>query len=189
MKRMEESDRYNYPDLKPDSIVIDGGGYEGNWAKLLWRKHRCRIFVFEPIHEFANKIVANLEIQMTGGITVINRGLGAYQRWEGFSIQGDSSGAFGRYGPIETVEVIAIGPIIESWPEIALLKLNVEGMEYEILEALIAQDLMPRIANLQVQFHRLPGSDELISELAEGLKQTHELVYHEPYCWEGWKRK
>ena len=62
-------------------------------------------------------------------------------------------------------------------------------MEYEILEALIAQDLMPKIANLQVQFHRLPGSDHLIQEITQGLKQTHELVYHEPYCWEGWKRK
>lgn len=189
MKRMEESDRYNYPDLKPDSIVIDGGGYEGNWAKQLWRKYRCRIFVFEPIHKFANEIANGLEFQMTGGITVINRALGSYSRWEAFSVHGDSTGAFSKNGPFETVEVLAIGPIIESWPEVALLKLNVEGMEYEIIEALIAQDLMPRIANLQVQFHRLPGSDQLIEEITQGLKQTHELVYHEPYCWEGWKRK
>ena len=189
MKRMEESDRYNYPDLKPDSIVIDGGGYEGNWAKILWRQHRCRIFCFEPINRFANEITANLEAQMNGGITVINKGLGSYHRYEAFSVQADSSGAFGNSGPVETVEILAIGPIIESWPEIALLKLNVEGMEMEILETLIAQDLMPRIVNLQVQFHRIPGSDAMIEELTAGLKKTHELVYHEPYCWEGWTRK
>ena len=171
MKRMEESVSFS------------------NWAKELWWKYGCRIFVFEPVKKFAHDIAMNLHPEMTGAVTIINRGLGSYPRWEAFSVHGDSTGAFSKNGPFETVEILAIGPIIESWPEIALLKLNVEGMEYEILEALIAQDLMPRIVNLQVQFHRIPGSDRLIEEITQGLKQTHELVYHEPYCWEGWKRK
>ncbi len=185
MKPMEEADRYNYPELVPDSIVIEGGAYECNWANELWKKYRCKIISFEPIksfwHNCMNRRMCKVDIQ------VINRALGAYPRFETFNVQNDSSGMFAGSGVEELVEVVAIGPIVDSWPQVDLLKLNVEGMEYEILEALISQDLMRKVVNLQVQFHRIGGANHLRSTIQQGLSKTHDLVYNEPWCWEGWK--
>ncbi len=185
MKTMEESDRYNYPDLTPDSIVVDGGGYECNWANEIWKKYQPKIYVFEPIKAFADNC---FQRRLDPSITIVNKGLGAFGRYEVFNVQNDSSGIHAGSGVEETVEIFPIGDLVQGFARgVDLLKLNIEGMELEVLDALIGQDLMPRIVNLQVQFHRVPGAQSLIPEIQKGLEKTHDLVYDAPWFWSGYK--
>ena len=51
--------RFDY-ELAPDSLVLDLGGYEGQWASDLYARQRCRIDVFEPVARFAAAIGARL---------------------------------------------------------------------------------------------------------------------------------
>ena len=45
--------RLNY-DLKRDSVVLDLGGYRGEWADNIHARYGCKIHVFEPVASFAN---------------------------------------------------------------------------------------------------------------------------------------
>ena len=48
--------RLNYH-LRPDSVVMDLGGYRGDWAHEIHSRYRCRVHVFEPVLSFADGIV------------------------------------------------------------------------------------------------------------------------------------
>jgi len=48
--------RLNY-DLDENSMVFDLGGYEGQWASDIFSMYCCSIHVFEPVEEFADKII------------------------------------------------------------------------------------------------------------------------------------
>ena len=45
-----------FPFLNKDSIVLDLGGYKGDWASDIYSKYLCNIEVFEPIPKFYNNI-------------------------------------------------------------------------------------------------------------------------------------
>ena len=47
--------RLNY-ELNEKSVVIDLGGYEGQWAADIFCKYVCSIHVFEPVKKFADNI-------------------------------------------------------------------------------------------------------------------------------------
>lgn len=43
-------------DLGVDSVVMDIGGYEGQWASDIYAMYRCKVHVFEPVQEYYNTI-------------------------------------------------------------------------------------------------------------------------------------
>ena len=47
--------RLNYP-LSTDSLVLDLGGFQGQWTSDLFAKYRCKIIIFEPVAEYARYI-------------------------------------------------------------------------------------------------------------------------------------
>ena len=60
---------------------------------------------------------------------------------------------------------------------INLLKLNVEGSEYEIYKELINSKLIGNIENIQVQFHKRGSKSEAqYYELRDKLRETHHLT-------------
>lgn len=185
MTPFTESMRYEYPDLTPECVVLDCGGYEGNFAKPIWQKYHCKIYSYEPIYKFAMEMRRVFPPE----IIVVPRGVGAYARKARMGVQNDSSGLFAVGITDEIVEIESLPVIVTRFEEVALLKLNVEGAEFEILEALLDGGLMPKIRNLQVQFHsHVSGAVERHGEIVKGLEKTHHCVYDEPWCWEGWKR-
>ncbi len=50
-----ESIRLDYP-LREDAIVIDAGGYIGDFAADVINKFDCEVDVFEPVNEYAKRI-------------------------------------------------------------------------------------------------------------------------------------
>lgn len=48
--------RLDYEFLNPKSVVFDLGGYEGQWASDIFGKYGSKVFVFEPMLEYAKFI-------------------------------------------------------------------------------------------------------------------------------------
>jgi hypothetical protein len=48
--------RLNYDSLDKNSIVVDLGGYKGQWASDIFSKYQSRVFVFEPVAAYFNFI-------------------------------------------------------------------------------------------------------------------------------------
>jgi hypothetical protein len=82
-----------------------------------------------------------------------------------------------------TAELDSIGPV-------DLLKLNIEGLEYEVLENLLTSGRLATVRFLQVQFHDfVPDAHPRRDELHARLRATHELAWDFPFVWESWTRR
>ena len=194
-----ESMRYEY-DLSPASLVIDAGGYEGNWAAEMFRRYKCQMMIFEPVAAFYAQIAAKFSGKPEIG--VIHGGLGGSDCGAGidveFHIQNDSTGRFAGSDKTETCHLYAASYVIGNLDRhVDLLKLNVEGSEYDILENLIDRGKMNHIRNLQIQFHGIPTLNPKArwKKIREALAETHVLDYADPSMefqdntWEGWRLK
>ena len=75
--------------------------------------------------------------------------------------------------------------------KISLMKINIEGGEYELLEYLTNQQkFLERIENIQVQFHDFESdSKKRMKNIQNILSRTHYLTYQFEFVWENWKLK
>ncbi|TMA87233.1 MAG: FkbM family methyltransferase, partial [Deltaproteobacteria bacterium] len=72
---------------------------------------------------------------------------------------------------------------------IALMKINIEGGEYDLLDHLIETGFVSRIDNIQVQFHDFVAEAESrMVRIQERLSQTHAITYQYPFVWENWRK-
>ena len=73
--------------------------------------------------------------------------------------------------------------------KIDLLKLNVEGAEYSILEDILNSDLQGRFVNLQIQFHKSYENKNRYNQIKNKLEKKYKLIWRYPWIWESWKLK
>jgi FkbM family methyltransferase len=146
--------------------------------------------VFEPITVFADNIAARFA--RNDDIEVVHCALGAATRKETMHICGASSSSYKQKSDAEIVQFVDA----EQWfidndiRHVALMKLNIEGGEYELLERLLDADLIARVDDIQVQFHNVaPGSAERMQRIQDRLRQTHAPTYQYRFVWENWTRK
>lgn len=188
----EEGDktfRLDY-DLNESSIVFDLGGYEGQWASDIFAKYCCFIYVFEPVQAFADKIT--LRFKSNSKIFIYNFGLSDQTKNCAISIDQDSSSIFVREGNVEKVKLVEAKEFFgdKNIQEVDLMKINIEGGEYDLLEYLIATDLIKSVKNIQVQFHDfMPNAEERMKSIQSRLSKTHKLTWQYPFVWENWQLK
>lgn len=181
--------RFNY-DLTPTSKVLDLGGYEGQWASDIYSRYCCQIYIFEPVKAFADRIESRYS--HNSDIHVMQYGLGASSRSEALSVAQDGSSAFKDFGNSEEIEILDVVTWLEDnkIDEIDLMKVNIEGGEYELLERLIETQRIRSIRNLQVQFHELTkDSESRMKRIQTRLRETHRPTYQYKFIWENWERE
>jgi FkbM family methyltransferase len=194
-----EQRRYEY-DLGPASVVLDVGAYEGTFTRTIHERYGCQVYAFEPIRAHFETVKA-----LAGpNVSVFGFGIGASDRTEQISVRGDSSSIFAHphasaragsaaAGPerTERIEIRSLARVLEQLElsYVDLLKLNVEGCEYEILEQILQSGLTERFGNIQVQFHDVvPGAAARREAIRKGLSSTHRITYDEPFVWESHER-
>ena len=183
--------RFHY-DLDENSMVLDLGGYEGQWASDLFGRYRCSIFIFEPVTSFANRI--SKRFNKNDKIQVLPYGLGSNSRFDKIRISADASSIFGKSGRLEKIEIVDVKDWLEKNltdnQHIDLMKINIEGGEYELLDRLIETQLINFVENVQVQFHQIsPNSLSHMQRIQADLMKTHKPTYQYKFVWENWTRK
>lgn len=185
-----EALRRQFPGLPADPVVFDMGGFEGNWAVEVAEAHGGTFHIFEPHPRFAQALQERFAGQPQ--MHVYPFALGQKAGRLDLSDTGDASSAIVQgeravSGQIEAVEDFFAQHDI---PTIDLMKVNIEGGEYDLLPALIGSGLMARIGLLQVQFHLYAQSDiDQREALRADLAKTHLCDWAYPFVWEQWSRK
>lgn len=178
-------------DLSPKSVVLDVGGFEGQWASDIFGMYLCDVHVFEPVREHFESI--SRRFQLNKSIHVYPFGLGASARRESIAVAGDASSIVrAPSNENESIDIVEAGDFLnEHFPAtLDLVKINIEGAEYELLEHLISQGVTKRVRNIQVQFHNfIPHAFERMRAIQQDLAVTHKLTYQYPFVWENWRRK
>lgn len=187
----DETLRLYYENLNAESVVFDLGGYKGQWASDIFAKYCCQIHVFEPVPTFYEKITQRF--QHNKSIKVHPFGLAAQTQSMAIDLCEDGSSMFKDNS--ETSIEGSLMSVTEFWEKegvekINLMKINIEGGEYELLEVLIQNKIINSIDNIQVQFHDfIPNAYARMRLIQEALSVTHELTYQYEFVWENWRKK
>jgi hypothetical protein len=157
--------RYEY-NFNPYDLVIDIGSYRREFADTITKKFGCKVECFDALDQRAAWIHDGT-IELGGQFY--------------YTSQYDTNNK-------QTFRCVDIAPYLDK--EIALCKINIEGMEYVLLQYIISKGLIKNIKNLQVQFHLIDNEDTklMYNVLAQQLRKTHSLTWQYPFCWENWKR-
>lgn len=181
--------RLNY-NLNSESLVIDAGGYKGDWAEKIYNKYFSKIIIFEPVNTYFNQIKNRFSEKKE--ISVFNFGLSNTDKEEIIYHTNDASSVFWGSGKSEIIKLKPFNEFLESnnIHVVDLIKINIEGGEYDLLDNIIENNIQSNIKNLQIQFHRfVPDCIERRDKIREKLSETHELTYDYEFIWENWKLK
>lgn len=86
----------------------------------------------------------------------------------------------------------------EDWLEthlpgkvVDLIKINIEGGEYDLLEHLLSSGMVKRFKNIQVQFHEdvIPKAEARMRKIHDELSKTHRVTFQKIFIWENWEIK
>ncbi|HNT36303.1 MAG TPA: FkbM family methyltransferase, partial [bacterium] len=185
----DKTHRVQY-DLREDSVVFDLGGYEGAWASDIFSRYVCTIYVFEPVAQFVAEI--RRRFARNPKIGVYDFGLSDRDQEASLSISSSSSSLFKSGGKVERIRLRQASAFMKEKgiSHVDLMKINIEGGEYDLLEHLLDVGFIEHITNLQIQFHDfVPQSRQRMEVIQRRLSETHELTYRFPFIWENWQRK
>ena len=176
--------------LSHDSLVFDVGGYKGRWAADIHKRFNCSLFIFEPVKQYAEVIKKRFESEPR--VRVFAYGLGSGNRVDTIGLSDDASSVVRPAKQTVEIEMRDVVDFLkaEGVQKIDLVKINIEGGEYELLEALLKSGFCERIENFQIQFHDFfPDSAARMTTIQSRLAKTHELTWQYPFIWENWRKK
>ena len=176
-------------DLNKDSIVLDIGSYIGQFSRKIYDRHKCRVFAFEPIQEYfknsQNGFLKGLPVK------VFNYGIGPENLTTTIHKSGDTSSMLSHEGEMEVITVRTMEGVMGNIgiDNADLVKINIEGIEYSLLDKWYQSGLLARFKNLQIQFHKIPGWETLVTKARQQLAGMHSITYNLEMVWENWQRK
>ncbi len=184
--------RLDYPELNEKSVVFDVGGYLGTFTESIYTRYGSNIHLFEPVDEFHK--ACDFKFRHISKIKIHKYGLSKDNITSSIYISEDAS----SITPIDDAarEDIILRNILEVIKElnidsIDLIKINIEGEEYNLLESLVSDnEIICKVKNIQVQYHTfIPGAEKRREGINELLKNTHECTWCYDWVWENWKLK
>lgn len=173
---------YILPELLHDSSIIYsfGIGKDISFDKACIKKHRCKVFAFDPTPKSINwigrqKLPVNFQFYHFG---ISSAGSGYYDFYMPKHVKG-VSGSLVLQNDVAKENHISV--LMKSFDDIAaelnhrhidVLKMDIEGAEYAVLEKILASPVT--IDQLIVEFHdrsfdlTVPKSREIVKKVIEG---------------------
>lgn len=188
--RGDETLRMSYP-LTSDSVVVDAGGFEGEWSYNIYSRFQSNIYLLEPIKDFYNKAKSRfIDIPK---VTTLNYAVSNKTCDAQMAVDGYGSSFFDlEPEKVEEVKCLDIKEFLDTYniASIDLLKLNIEGSEYDVLERLLELNLLSTVKDIEIQFHSyFPEAKVRRDAILEQLSHTHERSWNYEWIMESWKLK
>lgn len=178
-------------DIDESSTVIDAGAFNGDWSKKLWDRYQPNIYAFEPAPSGVKAMKKTFADEPR--VQVFEYGLSAADEKASLALSGPGSSIYedsGAFGSID-VEIRDVAAVFDELDldEIDLLKVNIEGGEYDLFDRLFETGWMPRVRLVLIQFHEWhPKAYRRRREIRRALSRDHEEVWNYPWVWEYWRR-
>ena len=142
---------YCFHSENPEPCIIDCGGNIGMsavWFKLAYPK--CKLTVYEADPAIADILKRNIAQAKLDQVTVRNTAVWSCETSLQFDNRGNDSGRICEAG---TLTVPAVDIVKELPAEVDLLKLDIEGAEYAVLDHLCDTGAIERIQAVVAEFH------------------------------------
>lgn len=179
--------------LPKGAVVLDLGGYLGDFAADVRARFDAQVHLFEPSAAFQRACVDRFHDDPK--VQCHAFGLGADTATLTLTDDADASSVVSEKTGQMSGETVSIRRFSEVYEELGLthidlLKINIEGGEFDVLPHLINSGLIARIDHLQIQFHDFVTDAEARRDaIRAALSATHECTWDYPFVWESWSRK
>lgn len=183
--------RFEY-ELGPDSLIFDVGGFRGDFACEIYERYQSKIWIFEPVLEF--HMLMSDRFRENKNIRLFNVALDRETKTSTISIGMDRSSYERdlRNGDFEKIQLKNVAEFCDEnqVQHIDLIKINIEGAEYDLLDKVLESGLHKVIRYFQIQFHDFsPLAEKRREEIRKKLSETHFLQWDYPFVWESWEIK
>lgn len=184
--------RLDYPSLTADSIVFDLGGYVGGFAADIHHKYGCKVYVFEPHPVYFAQLVERFRGNEM--IILCNYGVSGVDGEFALSDSGDASSFAGTHPGDEQITCVTreFFDVVNELgiDHIDLMKINIEGGEYPLLEHISSKGMLGIADNYQIQFHDfIQGAKDRRDLITDALSETHHRTWCYTFVWENWEIK
>ena len=198
-----EDKRYQY-NLKSDSVVIDLGAYVGLWARDIVNKFNCKVHSYEAVERYFSQIDYDNVIPYQSAVTcktgtdyihVCDEGstiesLAEFKKKNDLDSGYQSNVKSHADIPLEKIDTTDINEILAKFDKIDLLKINIEGGEYDILSRMCSTGTISKVKNLQIQFHNfVEDAQNKYDNITTELKKTHACDFDSRWRWSFWSEK
>ena len=180
-----EKKRLDY-NLDENSIVVDLGSYHGCFALEIFKKFKCTVYSFEPLKQFYEYSKFTIKKDK---IKFFNYALGKSNDKEILYLNGDETSFFNKSNINEEIDIREFNQAISDLDikKIDLLKINIEGAEYDLLDHILENNIILKIKNLQIQFHsNIIDFKKRKKIITKNLSKTHKRNWYFPGVWENW---
>jgi FkbM family methyltransferase len=180
-------------DLDADSVVLDVGAYVGNWSEKVSDRYGCTIHAYEPASAAVRR--ASKRLSDRDKVHLHQYGLGASDQRARLAMAGPGSSVHTETSPMGSYEDITIRDVSAvlaelGLEEIDLLKVNIEGGEFDLFDRLVETGWMPKVRQTMIQFHEFhPNAYWRRFVVRRALRRTHTEVWDYPWVWEFWARR
>ncbi|CAF1262108.1 unnamed protein product [Adineta steineri] len=191
--------------LNASSLIIEVGGNTGLDTSKFIELYNCSIISFEPLIQMSNDLKKKFETNSK--IEIQPYGLGNQARTisiEPFDNENTGTSMFRKVSnknstKIQTIEILNIIEVIQNIRKtktlnngmIDMISINCEGCEFEILPALISNNLLQYFRIIQFASHMnfLNDSSCIYCQIEQTLEKTHQIIYQYTMLWEAWVMK
>lgn len=179
--------------LDSKSLVLDVGAHNGDWAAHMIDRYDPTIVAFELDPDTLPGLVERF--RHNPKVTVHDYGIHDRDATMELAQRGMGSTMFGEPVPSPeparrtTARVRDVAAVLDELgpKSIDLVKINIEGGEYGVLERLIETAWMSRIRCLMVQFHEwIDGAHYRRFRIRHALRRTHREAWNYDFIWEKW---
>jgi hypothetical protein len=125
-------------------------------------------------------------------VNVFDFGLADEDKVVQLSLSADASSLFKTEENSVQVELKKASTFLidQNINRIDLMKINIEGGEYDLMDHLIESGVIKKIKNVQIQFHDfVPDAESRMRKIQNGLSKTHFTTYSYEFVWENWRLK
>lgn len=169
-----ELDEYRLSSMGPLQTVVDCGGHIGSFsAAVLRRWPECQVITIEPSEKNAEMIRQNAPGAMLV-VTAIGDGTGTVVLTSAF--EGDTVFHTERASEVasnaQTARLSRLSAIIEDTTHVDLLKMDIEGDEYDVFTDLVIYNQMHKISRIVGEWHYFTK----VAKLLELLRPTHHIT-------------
>jgi len=162
---------YDFETDRQSPLVIDGGSNIG--MSILYCKHLhpdARIIGFEPDPNIFGLLQENVSNNGLSKVELVNAGLGRKKEVVQFV---PDSGSGGHVGDSKASVAISIVPLSAYMnEEVDFLKLNIEGLELDVLEEVQTSGNLQNIRQMVIEYHGWPGEKQKLGDILQLLERN-----------------
>lgn len=178
-----------FDDVSSSDVVIDCGGYHGDWTEEMLKLYGCQVYVFEPVPDIFQHLSQKFE--KNERVFLKRKGIGCEDKTVKISLLDNASSLFKSSQDGVDIDIIDVAAFLnKSEQGVACLKLNIEGSEYEVLERMAECDLFHKVRNIVVQFHEsVPDWEKRYAAIQNLLRKEYDCVWSYGKVWQRWQLK